>query len=168
MSEHAYLIALGSNRRHVRFGAPEAIIDLAAWAIADGLGDVLARSRIVRSAPVGPSQRRYANAALLVESNLAPPEMLEGLQHIETAMGRERRGQRWGARTLDLDIVLWSGGIFAEEYLQIPHPRFRQRSFVLEPAAKIAPTWRDPLTRLTLRQLAARLAKPVSGRSRAP
>ena len=168
MSEHAYLIALGSNRRHVRFGAPEEIIDLAIWAIADALGDVLARSRTVSSAPVGPSQRRYANAAVLVESDLAPPEMLEDLQQIEMAMGRERRGQRWSARTLDLDIVLWSGGLFADENLQIPHPRFRQRSFVLEPAAKIAPAWRDPLTGLTLRQLAARFSKPVSGPSRDP
>ena len=158
---HAYLIALGSNRRHPFFGRPRDIVALAADAVADNLGEVVALSAIVDSAPVGPSQRRYANAALIAKSDLAPPDMLEGLQVIEAAMGRRRRGQRWGARTLDLDIVLWSGGAWTDGVLAIPHPRFRERSFVLGPAAAIAPGWRDPLTGLTLAQLHARLRRPI-------
>jgi 2-amino-4-hydroxy-6-hydroxymethyldihydropteridine diphosphokinase len=63
---------------------------------------------------------------------------------------------------LDLDIVLWSGGAWASPGLTIPHPRFRTRQFVLGPAASIAPTWRDPLSGLTLRQLAYRLAASAS------
>jgi len=61
---------------------------------------------------------------------------------------------------LDLDIVLWNGGAYAADDLVIPHPAFRIRAFVLVPAARIAGDWRDPLTGLTIRQLAARLTKP--------
>ena len=161
---HTYLVALGSNRRHAYFGRPEEIVQLAAQAVGDNLGEVIALSPTIRSRPVGPSQRRFANAALVVESDLAPPDMLEGLQVIESAMGRQRRGRRWQSRTLDLDIVLWSGGMWASDELVIPHPLFRTRDFVLGPAARIAPDWRDPQTGLSLRQLAARLSKPVSGR----
>ena len=159
MSDHRYLVALGSNRRHALFGSPEQIVALAAEAIGDNLGEVSALSPAIRTSPVGPSQRRFANAALVVESDLVPPDMLEGLQVIETAMGRIRRGRRWQARTLDLDIVLWNGGIWASDDLAIPHPMFRRRSFVLGPAAAIAPSWRDPVTGLTLRQLDARLSR---------
>jgi 2-amino-4-hydroxy-6-hydroxymethyldihydropteridine diphosphokinase len=64
---------------------------------------------------------------------------------------------------LDLDLVLWSGGAWASDRLVLPHPEFRRRTFVLAPAATIAPAWRDPLTGLTVRQLGARLnrANPV-------
>jgi 2-amino-4-hydroxy-6-hydroxymethyldihydropteridine diphosphokinase len=61
---------------------------------------------------------------------------------------------------LDLDIILWSGGSFAEAGLIVPHPAFRQRSFVLQPLAAIAPDWRDPLTGLRIRQLLRRLDRP--------
>ncbi|WP_340588726.1 2-amino-4-hydroxy-6-hydroxymethyldihydropteridine diphosphokinase [Erythrobacter alti] len=152
-----YLIALGSNQRHPGFGSPEAILRHAACSIGEILGDVLATSRIIRSAPVGPSTRQYANGALVVGSDLPPLNMLDGLQMIESQFGRRRVGRRWRARTLDLDIVLWSEGLFASPDLLIPHPMFRQRGFVLGPASEIAPDWRDPVTGLTLRQLRARL-----------
>jgi 2-amino-4-hydroxy-6-hydroxymethyldihydropteridine diphosphokinase len=60
---------------------------------------------------------------------------------------------------LDLDVVLWSGGAWASSRLTVPHAAFRTRTFVLDPAATIAPDWRDPLTGLTLRQLAVRLRR---------
>lgn len=117
---------------------------------------VEAASAAVASAPMGPSLRRYANAAAIIAGNLPPPKALASLQDVEARFGRERRGQRWRARVLDLDIVLWSGGAYFALDLTIPHPLFRTRGFVLGPAAAIAPRWRDPVTRLTLRQLAAR------------
>ena len=123
------------------------------------LGTVTARSQVVDSAPVGPSQRTYANAAALLESDCEPDSLLDGLQGLESAFGRRRHGQRWSARVLDLDIVLWSGGTWASERLTIPHPHFRARAFVSGPAAAIAPLWRDPLTGLTMRQLDARLTR---------
>lgn len=124
--------------------------------------DVFANSPIIGSAPVGPSQRTYANAAAIVASPLEPPAMLARLHEIEAHFGRERRGQRWRARVLDLDIILWSGGIWAEDSpaLSVPHPAMRSRGFVLAPAAMIAPDWRDPVTGLTIRQLQSRFTRP--------
>lgn len=121
--------------------------------------EVEAVSPFITSRPVGPSMREYANGAAIVASVLSPQAMLAMLQAIELLYGRKRRGARWRARTLDLDIVLWDGGIVREQSLTIPHPHFRGRSFVLGPAAAIAPHWRDPVSGLTLRQLASRLAR---------
>ena len=120
---------------------------------------VLARSRVIASAPLGPSQRRFANGAALIECEVRPRELLSLLKAIETRFGRRQRGQRWGERVLDLDIVLWSGGCWRDADLIVPHLPFRERGFVLAPAATIAGAWRDPVTGLTLRQLHARLTR---------
>ena len=125
---------------------------------------VLAISPIVASAPLGPSRRRYANAALIVRSIVAPDALLAELKSIEARFGRRRGGQRWRARVLDLDIVLWQGGAWSSPGLTVPHVAFRERRFVLRPAAQIAPRWRDPLTGLTLRQLDARLSRRLNRR----
>ena len=119
-----------------------------------------ASSPILASPPLGPSRRRYANAAAIVASALTPPLLLARLHAIEQRFARRRRGRRWGARTLDLDIVLWSDGAWASPGLTVPHPAFRERSFVLAPALAIARIWRDPLTGHTIAHLAARLRKP--------
>ena len=121
---------------------------------------VVAAGPPLQTAPVGPSSRRYANSAAIVEAPLDPPAMLALAKRVEREFGRRPGGQRWTARVLDLDLVLWNGGAWAEPGLIIPHPRFRQRGFVLAPAARIAPRWRDPVTGLTLRQLHARLTRP--------
>lgn len=109
--------------------------------------------------PVGPSIRRYANSAVIVATRLAPPDLLALLKRIEREFGRRAGGQRWRARVLDLDVVLWSGGPYVDRSLTIPHPLFRERGFVLGPANAIAALWRDPVTGLTLRQLHARLTR---------
>lgn len=165
---HRYLIALGSNQRHPRHGGPQAILGAALAVLqAEGLA-VLAASPCHRSRPLGPSLREYANGAALVATVLAPPELLGLLQAVEQRFGRERRGQRWRARTLDLDVVLWSGGCWADDRLTIPHRAFRTRDFVLGPAARIAPRWRDPLTGLALAHLAHRLKHRVDRPRAAP
>ncbi len=162
MARTTYAIALGSNRRG-RHGAPAAEVRAALAAIGAG-----AAAPVLASAPLGPSIRRFANTVALVESDLAPPEMLARLKAVERAFGR-RRGQRWGARVIDLDIVLWSGGSWRSPGLTIPHAAFRQRDFVLRPLLALAPGWRDPATGLTVRQLSSRLTRtrpvPRSGRS---
>ncbi|MBC7160381.1 MAG: 2-amino-4-hydroxy-6-hydroxymethyldihydropteridine diphosphokinase [Porphyrobacter sp.] len=156
---HTYLLGLGSNRRHHRHGPPRAVLAAAlARLAAEGLA-VKARSAVVASLPLGPSARLYANAAALIETALAPPALLALLKRIERGFGRRPGGRRWGARVLDLDIVLWSGGRWATPGLTIPHPAFRERGFVIGPAAAIAPHWRDPVTGRTLRQLSARLTR---------
>jgi 2-amino-4-hydroxy-6-hydroxymethyldihydropteridine diphosphokinase len=150
----SFIIALGSNCRHVHYGAPANVIRAALEAI--NL-DIVARSSIITSVPVGPSLRRYANAVAMIETTMGPPELLLYLKRIEASFGRRQRGQRWGARVLDLDIILWSGGIWSSSGLGIPHATFRARHFVLNPASQIAADWRDPITGLSLRHLKARL-----------
>jgi 2-amino-4-hydroxy-6-hydroxymethyldihydropteridine diphosphokinase len=147
----SYVIALGSNRRG-RHGAPAEEVRAALAAI----GGVVMTSPLVSTAPLGPARRRFVNAAALVESGDSPPELLARLKAIEATFGR-RRGQRWTDRVIDLDIVLWSGGAWASDGLTIPHPEFRRRDFVLKPLVMIVPDWRDPVTALTIRQLAARI-----------
>lgn len=148
-----YVVAAGSNRCG-RHGRPAA--EVAAALVA--LPGRTTPSRIVASAPLGPSNRRFANAVALVETDLAPPQLLAALKRIERAFGR-RPGRRWGARVIDLDIILWSGGSHAGRGLAIPHPAFRVRRFVLDPLVTLAPGWRDPVTHRTVRQLAARLTR---------
>jgi len=156
-----YLIALGSNVRHVRYGSPSRVLAAALVALAEAGVSVEAAAPAIESAPLGPSRRRYANGAALVASALEPEAMLALLKRIERAFGRRSGGQRWGSRVLDLDIVLWSGGCRVARGLVVPHPAFQQRSFVLEPARRIVPGWRDPLTGLTITHLAARLRAPT-------
>jgi 2-amino-4-hydroxy-6-hydroxymethyldihydropteridine diphosphokinase len=143
-----YAIALGSNRRG-RHGSPEREI----VAALEALGGVVARSPTVASAPLGPSNRRYANAVALIETPEDPATLLVRLKDIERAFGR-RPGRRWGRRVIDLDIILWSGGAWSSPGLTVPHAAFRTRSFVLAPLVGLVPKWRDPLTGRTIRQLA--------------
>jgi len=157
---HRYLVALGSNRRHPRIGRPDHVLAAACDAMEQEGLVLLARSRNHRSRPIGPSERDFANAAVLVETGLAPLALLSLLQRIEHAFGRRRRGQGWSARVLDLDLVLWSGGCWAEGGLVLPHIAWRHRRFVTAPARAIAATWRDPLTGATVRQTDARLTRP--------
>jgi 2-amino-4-hydroxy-6-hydroxymethyldihydropteridine diphosphokinase len=159
---HTYLIALGSNMRVPGIGGPRRVLAAACAAMAHSGLLVRAAAPVIASAPVGPSLRRYANGAALIETALAPEDLLDVLQQIERDFGRrraQRRGARWRARALDCDIVLWSAGTWHSPRLTIPHPLFRSRDFVLTPAARIARWWRDPADGLTLAQLSSRLAK---------
>lgn len=153
----SYLVALGSNQRHHRLGAPRDVVGAALEELA-ALGTVTARSRIISTDPIGPAQRRFANAACILTSDYDPPSLLAGLKMMERELGR-RSGQRWGDRVLDLDIVLWSGGVFQAPHLTIPHKEFCVRPFVLGPASQIAADWRDPVSGLTIAHHFARLQK---------
>ena len=159
---HRYALALGSNRRHGRHGAPAAIIFAALSALEDAGVTVVAVSRIIASPPLGPSRRRYANAAAIAEARLDPLQLLMLLKRIERGFGR-RPGMRWGARVLDLDIILWSGGSWSTADLTVPHLAWHKRRFVADPLCQIAAEWRDPASGLTVRQTASRLrrARPV-------
>lgn len=155
-SSHKYVIALGSNMRVPSVGGPRRVLAAAIEAMVDRGIEVLAASRFRPSLPLGPSQRRYVNAAALVGTLHEPSQLLQVLQDIEKRFGRKHRGARWRARPLDLDIILWSGGAWFSPELTIPHPLFRTRDFVTQPAAEVAPHWRDPVSGLTLRQISAR------------
>ena len=155
-----YLIALGSNRRHRRHGSPDAVLRAALAALEEAGIAIELASPTIPTLPLGPSLRRYANAAAILHTPLAPPALLALFKELEQKFGRRTGGQRWSTRVLDLDIVLWSGGPWSSPGLTIPHIAFRERGFVLRPALPIAATWRDPLTGLSLRALYSRLTRP--------
>ena len=152
MATTSYAIALGSNRRHIRHGGPEGVLRAAVEALGE-LGSIESVSAIHRTPALGPAGRSFANAALLLTTELAPLELLAAIKRIERRFGR-RPGRRWGARVLDLDIILWSEGSFRAPRLAIPHSEMARRDFVLRPLAEIAPDWRDPLSGRSVRQLA--------------
>jgi 2-amino-4-hydroxy-6-hydroxymethyldihydropteridine diphosphokinase len=150
MAKTSYAIALGSNRRS-RHGSPAQTLRAALAAL--GARTV---STIRATPALGPAGRSFANAVAILDSDLAPDDLLAELKALERGFGR-RPGRRWGPRVLDLDIILWSGGAWGGPGPIVPHPEYRKRAFVLAPLAEIAPGWRDPLTGATARQLLARL-----------
>ncbi|MEB3288365.1 MAG: 2-amino-4-hydroxy-6-hydroxymethyldihydropteridine diphosphokinase [Leptolyngbya sp.] len=128
---------------------------------------VTARSSLYQTAPVGPPQPDYLNACALVETRLSPQGLMAQLLAIEADFGRIRQ-ERWGPRILDLDLILYADQVVNEPDLQLPHPRFRERAFVLVPLAEIAPHWVDPVTGQTLLNLCNALdragVKPLAPR----
>ena len=113
----------------------------------------------IETEPVGVSgaQPNFLNAAAVGDTTASALDFFYALQEIERAAGRERPFP--GApRTLDLDLILFGARIVSGQPVTIPHPRFRERRFVLEPLAEIAPELRDPVTSLTIAELLARLS----------
>lgn len=123
MRDTAY-VALGSNLgdRHAYLAfAREAIARLPRTRL-------LAVTAVEETEPIGPPQPRYLNQMVAIETELAPLELMRGLLDIEQRAGRERR-ERWGPRTLDLDIVAFEHQTVADAALQVPHPGLRDRDF---------------------------------------
>ena len=102
--------------------------------------------------PIGPSQPDYLNGCAILETYLVPDKLLETLLNIEQQWGRVHR-ERWGPRTLDLDLLLYGDLMLETGTLQIPHPRMTQRGFVLVPLAEIAPNWVHPVNKKAIIQL---------------
>ena len=131
------LIALGGNVGDVRATFPKAISNILGMAQAE----LLARSSDYRTPPWGEeAQQPFINACVEVETSLDPHALLFTLHKIEKRFGRDRaKEQRWGPRTLDLDLLLFGDGRIDSPALVVPHPRMQQRAFVLQPLAEIAP-----------------------------
>jgi 2-amino-4-hydroxy-6-hydroxymethyldihydropteridine diphosphokinase len=107
------------------------------------LGSLVAVSALYDTAPVGPHQARFLNAAARLDTGMEPRALLPALLAIEQRLGRERR-ERWGPRTLDLDM-LWVGGFMCDDVgLTVPHPELRRRAFALVPLLDVAPDASDP------------------------
>ncbi|WP_425669016.1 2-amino-4-hydroxy-6-hydroxymethyldihydropteridine diphosphokinase [Vibrio owensii] len=102
-------------------------------------------SSLYSSAPMGPqNQPDYINAVVAIKTNLTPLELLDCTQAIEQEQGRVRKDERWGPRTLDLDIILYGNEVIDSERLTVPHYGMREREFVLYPLAEIAPSLQLP------------------------
>jgi 2-amino-4-hydroxy-6-hydroxymethyldihydropteridine diphosphokinase len=146
-------IALGSN-----LGESRSTLDEALKALDRNEGvRVVRRSSWYRSAPIGPVQPDYVNGCALLEVALAPEALLDVLQATENLFGRVR-AERWGPRTLDLDLILYGQQRIATERLEVPHPRMAERAFVLLPLAEIAAEWIDPVSGRPVGELAAALS----------
>jgi 2-amino-4-hydroxy-6-hydroxymethyldihydropteridine diphosphokinase len=177
--DQGYLIALGSNQPSPA-GDPAATLTsaLASLEATEGL-HLRATSRFFRTAafPAGAGPD-YINAAAALVSELPPEAVLSQLHNIEAAHQR-RREIRWGARSLDLDLLAAEGAILpdratwqhwcdisptrqrteAPKQLILPHPRLHERAFVLVPLAEIAPDWRHPVLALSVSSMLARLPR---------
>jgi 2-amino-4-hydroxy-6-hydroxymethyldihydropteridine diphosphokinase len=129
-------IGLGSN-----LADPVAQIKSARTAIASIAGvQELAFSSLYHSLPMGPQdQPDYVNAVMFVATDLLPMDLLRSLQNIENDHGRVRKGEQWGARTLDLDILIYGDQEIDLPDLTVPHQGFAERAFVLYPLFEIAP-----------------------------
>lgn len=147
-------IALGSN-----VGDREAHLQLARDRLRDLLSDCRASS-VYETVPVGVPgpQALFLNAAVVGRTELTPRTLLAGLLEIEQEAGRTRPSAG-AARTLDLDLILCGEEIVNEADLIIPHPRFRERRFVLEPLVEIAPDLTDPVTGKTVGELLRALSE---------
>jgi 2-amino-4-hydroxy-6-hydroxymethyldihydropteridine diphosphokinase len=131
------VIGLGSNLGDRAEILRRAVVELG------GLGEVIGVSALYETAPVGPPQPTYLNAAVRLVTALDLPRLLDSLLAIERRFGRERR-ERWGPRTLDLDILWACTGVFESEPLKVPHPRLNERAFALLPLLDVTPEAIDP------------------------
>jgi 2-amino-4-hydroxy-6-hydroxymethyldihydropteridine diphosphokinase len=128
------------------------------------LGENLQKSSIWETDPVGPSNNTFYNAVVLGETSLNPWELLKGLKKYEVEIGRDPKAIRWSDREIDLDIIAYGSTIYIDADLEIPHPRYIDRLFVLEPLREIAPNWLDPesgehIENLIVRATPLRLSK---------
>lgn len=134
-------IAIGSNLASPLDQVNAAIAALAAVA----QSRLLAQSSFYRTPPLGPQdQPDYLNAAVALETALDPQALLDHTQRIEREQGRVRKAERWGPRTLDLDIMLFGDEVINTPRLTVPHYDMKNRAFMLLPLSEIAPTLRFP------------------------
>ncbi len=107
--------------------------------------EVLEVSRLRESDPVGKTdQPEFLNGAVAVETELSPRELLDALLRVEQELGRVRDGERWGPRTIDLDLLVYGDEIVDEPGLRVPHPWLHERRFALEPLVELEPELEVP------------------------
>lgn len=142
-------VALGGN-----LGNPKATLSAAITTLQnDAKILVLTQSHWYQTAAVGPPQPDYLNGCVSLLTAYSPESLLQKLLEIETQFGRVRR-ERWGPRTLDLDVLLFGQAIIQTPTLTVPHPYLHERAFVLAPLAEICPGWVHPVLQQTIAELA--------------
>lgn len=142
-------VALGGN-----LGNPKATLSAAITALKnDSQILVLAQSHWYQTAAIGPPQPDYLNGCVSLLTTYPPETLLEKLLEIEAQFGRVR-GERWGPRILDLDVLLFGQSVIQTPTLTVPHPYLQERAFVLAPLAEICPGWNHPVLKQTIAELA--------------
>jgi 2-amino-4-hydroxy-6-hydroxymethyldihydropteridine diphosphokinase len=149
---HRTAIGFGSN-----LGDSQAILEAALKTLASSPGlQLQVASPCYRTLAVGPPQPDYYNLCAQFATDLTPQALLNTLLAVEAQFGRIRR-ERWGPRLLDLDLLLFEDWVVDQPNLQIPHPRMRERAFVLVPLSDIAPDWLDPVSGQSIAQLRSQI-----------
>jgi 2-amino-4-hydroxy-6-hydroxymethyldihydropteridine diphosphokinase len=154
------LIALGSNITGP-WGTPEQSIRRAIAEMAERDIRLIKASSLLETAPFGvKNQPNFVNAVVSVATDLSPKKLMDTLHEIERLAGRKRE-ERWGPRTLDLDLLDYKGLILVpqndEQTLILPHPGISERSFVLRPLLDVAPHWTHPVTGKSISDMLAGL-----------
>jgi len=151
------LIGCGSNQGNPRGHLADALELLRAM---PGV-TVVTASRLRATRPIGgpTGQDPFVNGAILIDTDLPPADMLDMLTAIENTLHRDR-SDRWGPRTIDLDLLLYDDAVIEQADLTVPHPRMATRRFVLEPCVEIAPDLVHPVAGRSLRSLLANISQP--------
>jgi 2-amino-4-hydroxy-6-hydroxymethyldihydropteridine diphosphokinase len=146
---HQVYIGVGSNTGNKRENFFEALSRLAK------LPDtkIVKESSLYDSEPLGDSKEWYVNGAIEIETKFKPDMLLKKFKNIERAMGRKKVKKRWGARIIDLDILLYDALVLKKKKLRIPHPEMPNRKFVLVPLSEIAPQVIHPELGVTISEL---------------
>ncbi len=148
------ILLLGGNRGDRRMILQEALAQLGEQA-----GEIVAVSSLYDTEPWGfEDPVPFLNCAVMLRTSLSPEELLRVTQGIERAMGRERHGEGYEGRTLDIDLLFFGERVIDTPDLQVPHPRLAERRFVLVPVAEIAAGTVHPVTGLTVGEMLERCA----------
>lgn len=143
----AYLL-LGSN-----LGNRTENLATARQKISRLVGPIITHSSIYKTAAWGKTdQPDFYNQVVAVSSSLVPHHALKAIQNIEQSLGRNR-SEKWGARTIDIDILLWGDHILHDKHLNVPHPEIGKRRFTLVPLAEIAPSMVHPVLNISIRDM---------------
>lgn len=146
---HQVYIGVGSNVGNKKENFLEALLRVAK------LPDtrVIKESSLYESEPIGDAKEWFVNGAIEIETKFKPEMLLKKFKNIERAMGRKKVKKRWGARIIDLDILLYDAAIVKKKSLRIPHPEMPNRKFVLLPLSEIAPQVVHPELGVTISEL---------------
>lgn len=156
MKLYPVFILLGSN-----LGNRKANLEKAALGIEKSVGMIKKRSSLYETKPWGKSdQPDFINQVLLVESNLPIESVLDGVLALEQDLGR-KRGEKWGARVIDIDLLYANDRIIDSDKLTLPHPGIADRRFVLQPLVEIAPDFVHPILKKTNLQLLDQCFDPL-------
>jgi len=150
------ILLIGGN-----MGDRPKFLQQAASLIAARAGHILRESTMYETAPWGDVQQPdYLNQALVVETTMEAPLLLDVLLEIEKEIGRVRR-QKWGSRVIDIDMIFFNNEVITLPQLKVPHPQMQNRRFVLAPLQEIIPQWVHPILQLTVEQLLEACPDPL-------
>ncbi len=153
------ILLLGGN-----IGDVELRIERAVEMIEERVGAVVNRSEMIKSEPWGFKEvvAPFTNQAIEVETALTPEELLKATQNVENESGRdreeeqdekERRGEKYASRKIDIDIIFYGDTVYKSERLELPHPLMQERDFVLNPTVQIAHEWIHPTLKRSCKEL---------------